>query len=135
MSNTTESESRQPEIKAVGDNSRAVTGTRGTSYAGRMGVAVSGDGGYSQVGDMGFAVTGDSGIAISGLGGFSIAGVGGVARAGPGGVITIFGISETGHRYSVSADIDDANGPSADTMYRLAGHRFVLASGARAKVP
>ena len=130
----TSTESRQPDIQVAGDNSRAVTGDGGVSYAGRMGVAISGVGGVSQVGDMGFAVAGDDGIAISGIGGFSIAGVGGMARSGPGGIITISGVSETGHRYSVSADIDDVNGPSANTMYRLDGHRFVLASGSRAKV-
>jgi hypothetical protein len=130
----TSTESRQPDIQVAGDNARAVTGDLGTSYAGRMGVAISGDGGYSQAGDMGFAVSGDGGMAISGIGGFSIVGVGGMARSGPGGSITIFGISETGHRYGVSADIDDVNGPSADTMYQLEGHRFVLASGSRAKV-
>lgn len=115
-----------PEQRIEGDNGRAVTGRNGRSIAGRMGVAISGDHGYSEVGDHGFSVSGDGGVSVSGAHGFSIVGVGGVAQSGPGGIITIHGITDAGHRYSVSADIDDAHGPSADTPYRLDGHRLVL---------
>lgn len=114
------------ERQTAGDNERAVTGHGGVSVAGLLGVAISGDGGYSQVGEMGYALSGEHGVAVSGAHGFSIAGVDGVAQSGPGGIITISALTDAGHLYSVSADIDDVNGPSADTPYRLAGHRFVL---------
>jgi len=114
------------EQQVAGEHCRAITGDYGRSIAGRMGVALSGDYGFAMAGDHGFAVAGEHGTAISGAHGFSIAGYEGYASSGPGGIITIEGRDESGHTYSVSADIDDVNGPSSDTLYRLEDHRFVL---------
>lgn len=113
-------------VAETGDCGRSTSGDDGRSVTGEMGVAIAGDGGVAIAGDQGHAVSGDRGVSVSGIRGVAISGVGGTAQAGAEGSIAIAGMDRNGLRYVVVADIDPVNGPSADHLYALDGHRFVL---------